>query len=108
MPHLGQLLLDLLRGPLDVGPVEADARGAILKAMRAVQRRQPGGQSLLDAAAALLRLHRFPALPLDGLLAFRRIEVRVAGAHLRDQRLRDVVQVERPTLLRHDGVEQHL
>jgi hypothetical protein len=41
--HLAQLLGHLVGRPLDVRPVEADAGGPVLQAMRTMQGREPGG-----------------------------------------------------------------
>src|SRR5689334_9654784 len=97
-----ELLVHLRDWTFDVGPVEADARSAILKTKGAMQRGQLRRQSIGDALA-LLRLHPFPrlthAVPVEmGMPAF----------HLRDEGVRDVVKIERATLLGNDGVEQDL
>ena len=102
LAHLLKLLGDFLHRPLDVRPVEADPRGAILKAMRAMQGRKRRGEPLGDRLP-LLRLH---LLPRDFLSAL--VEMRMPGTHLRDQRARHVVRRERAPLLGDHRVEEDL
>src|SRR4051794_11250140 len=68
--HLGQLLLHFFCWAARVGPVEADARSAILQSEGAVQggevRRQP-----VHDALALARFHSLPALALAPFVQMR-------------------------------------
>ena len=100
--HLGQLLLDLLRRPARVGPVEADTRGAILQSESAVQGGEVRRQSVHDAVA-LPRLHPLPALALAPF-----VQVRMTRLHLVEETFRDVAEVECTTLLGDDAVKEHL
>src|SRR5512138_2559529 len=100
--YLAELLLYFRGGPFNIGPVEADAGRAILQPMRAVKRREVRGQALLDRRA-FPRLHLLPRLALPAF-----VQVWMTPAHFRDQPVRDVADVERAALLRHDRVEEHL
>lgn len=102
LANLGKLLLDLRDRAGGVRPVEPHARGAILEPVRAMQRGQAGGQSVGDAAAPG-RLHLLPRLPRSAL-----VQVRMACAHLGDQRVSDIVRVEGTPLFGHHRVEQYL
>src|SRR5204863_2239958 len=100
--HLRQLLLDLLRRPLRIGPIEADTGGAILKAERAMQGGEVRRQSVHDARA-LARLHPLPALAFTAL-----VQMRMTRLHLVEETFRDVAEVERPALLGDHAVKEHL
>ena len=101
-PNLAQFLLDLRRRPVDIRPVEADTRRAVLETMRAVQRWQVRRQPFFDRGA-LPRLHLLPGLSLAPL-----IQVRVPATHLRDQPRRHISDVEGTALLGNHGVKEDL
>ncbi|MEZ4585684.1 MAG: hypothetical protein R2909_04695 [Gemmatimonadales bacterium] len=72
-----ELLADLARRSLGVGPVEADGGRALLQPMGHQQVREGLRQALQHSADALLLLQ-----PLPGLLGAEVEEVRVASHHL--------------------------
>src|SRR4029453_15475795 len=102
LAHLGELLVHLGGRAIHVWPIEADARRAILKSMRAMERREIRRKPLLDRRA-LPRLHLLPWLAVPTL-----VEVRVAALHLGDQAARHVPDIERAALLRDHGMKQDL
>src|SRR5438105_2862108 len=57
----------------------------------------------IDDAVAFSRLHALPRLPRA--IA---IQVRMPAFHLREKRLRDIMEVERSALLRDHGMKEHL
>jgi hypothetical protein len=97
-----ELFGDLVGGAVPGGPVEADAGGAVLEAMRAVQ----GGEIVGETVGEGLALFGFHALP--GLFDAVAIEVWVPAAHFGDERLGDVGEVEGAAFFGDHGVEEDL
>lgn len=77
--HFSEFLRYLSGRARDIGPVESDASRTILKAVSAVQGREPWWQSILDRGS----FARFHPLPRHLFTAF--VQMRVPGPHLRDQ-----------------------
>src|SRR6185312_6431145 len=97
-----QLLADLFRCAVPIGPVEANAGGTILQSLRAMKCRQRNGQPIRQ------RLTTFRFHPLPRLLRALAVEMWMSPLHLGYQCARNVAEPECAPLLGEHGMEEHL